>query len=304
MSGDELTHLLPGARQLAQEPAAERIGRIHMDRWIGYERAEAALAQLEALFSFPRRTRMPNLILVSATNNGKSMIVEKFYRRHWMEQDGMEDVPGMRMPVLKVQMPSGPDEKRFFAAVLAVLGVPDRLNERLIARQETALRLMRAAGVRVLVIDELHNLLAGTRPQQRRFLNLLRWIGNELRIPLIAAGTAEALRAVQSDDQLANRFTPFVLPLWRMGSEYFKLLNTLEAILPLRRASGLAQPVLAQRIMTAAEGTLGEIVALVTGAAIRAITSGEETITAHTLDTVDFIPPSRRRHAGERSVSG
>ena len=40
--------------------------------------------------------------------------------------------------------------------------------------------------------------------QQRRLPNLLRWLGNELQIPLVAVGTAEALRAIQSDDQLAN----------------------------------------------------------------------------------------------------
>jgi hypothetical protein len=43
---------------------------------------------------------------------------------------------------------------------------------------------------------------------------MLRWLGNELQIPLVALGTAEALRAIQSDDQLANRFSPFPLPLW------------------------------------------------------------------------------------------
>jgi len=41
--------------------------------------------------------------------------------------------------------------------------------------------MMRATGVRMLVIDEVHNLLCGSRDQQRRFLNLLRWLGNELQ---------------------------------------------------------------------------------------------------------------------------
>jgi len=63
-------------------------------------------------------------------------------------------------------------------------------------------------GVTCLAIDEVHNLLSGSALQQRRILNLLRWLGNELQIPLIAVGTAEALHAIHSDDQLANRFEP------------------------------------------------------------------------------------------------
>lgn len=62
------------------------------------------------------------------------------------------------------------------------------------------MRFMRMTDVRLLVIDELHNLLSGSPGQQRRLLNLLRWLGNELQIPLVAVGTVEALRAVRSDD--------------------------------------------------------------------------------------------------------
>ena len=297
---DEYAHLLPWVRLVAQAPSQERIRRVQMDRWIGYPCAENALSRLEELFAFPKRTRMPNLILVGATNNGKTMIVEKFHRMHSQPPDAV-DVP-YQVPVLKVQMPSGPDENRFFAAMLEILGVPDRLNERLLARQETAMRLVRAAGVKVLVIDEIHNMLAGSRAQQRRFLNLLRWLGNELQIPLVAVGTVEALRAVQSDDQLANRFTPVVLPPWQMGPEYLTLLNTLEAVLPLRRASVLSEPTFAQRILTLAEGALGEIITLVTQAAARAIAGGEEMISPDILDDLGFIAPTERRRAAERAV--
>jgi hypothetical protein len=196
-------------------------------------------------------------------------------------------------------MPSAPDEKHFFGTLLAPLGVFDRLNDRLPARQGTALKLMRAAQVRVLIIDELHNVLAGPHMQQRRFLNLLRWLGNELRIPLVATGTAEALRAVQSDDQLANRFAPFALPLWQMGAENLRLLNTLEVVLPLRQASGFAQAPLSRKIITLAEGILGEMITVVKAAAIHAITSGEERITLRTLYQLTFIAPSQHRYAAE-----
>jgi type II secretory pathway predicted ATPase ExeA len=238
---------------------------------------------------------MPNLLLVGQTNNGKTMIVEKFRRSH-LPVDATATTNGIAsIPVLKVQMPPGPDEHRFFGAILDALGLPSAPNDRTARRQDAAVRLMRATAVRLLVIDEVQNLLSGTGTQQRRFLNLLRWLGNELQIPLVAVGTAEALRALQSDDQLANRFEPFALPPWRDGKEYRRLLCTLEAVLPLRRPSGLADSALAQKILTAAEGILGEVVAIVTRAAVLAVTSGTEAISAKMLDQIGFMSPSERR---------
>ena len=288
-------HLHPSTRPLAAEDNESRIRRIRSDRWISYVGAETALSACGDLLTFPKRTRMPNLLLVGPTNNGKTMIVEKFRRAHpriaaSATAEGVADIP-----VLKVQMPPGPDEARFFGAILDELGFPHRPADRVPKRQDAAVRLIRETGVRCLVIDDAHNLLSGSRLQQRRLLNLLRWLGNELQIPLVAVGTAEALHAIQSDDQLANRFEPIGLPPWRDGDEYRQLLRTLEAILPLRQASHLATPALAGKILSVAEGILGEVVSIVTRAAVRAVTSGVEAISAKMIDETGYISPSQRR---------
>jgi type II secretory pathway predicted ATPase ExeA len=240
---------------------------------------------------------MPNLLLVGPSNNGKTMIVEKFRRSHLPGSEESARDGAIRVPVLKVQMPPAPDERRFFSAILEALGAPDRLNDRLSTKQDTAVRMMRATGVRMLVIDEVHNLLCGSRDQQRRFLNLLRWLGNELQIPLVAVGTAEGLRAIQSDDQLANRFTPFGLPPWEGGAEFSRLVNTLEASMPLKQPSNLSAPAMAQRLLSVSEGILGEVVTIVTRAAVAAVETGKERILPEMLDEMGFMPPSERRHA-------
>jgi hypothetical protein len=250
---------------------------------------------MEDLLSFPKRTRMPNLLLVGPTNKGKTMIVEKFRRAHPATPASQTENGAAQVSVLRVQMPAGPDGPRFFGAILDELGFPHMLTDRVSKRQETALRMMRETQVRILVIDEVHNILSGSRQQQRRFLNLLRWLGNELQISLIAVGTAEALHAVQSDDQLANRFEPVGVPPWRDGSEYQQLLSTLEAVLSLRHPSDLSEPEVAHKILAKAEGIQGEIVSVVSRAAVRAVRSGAEAITADLIDQTGFIAPSQRR---------
>lgn len=294
MSAD-YPHLHSAARPFAEENSQVRIRRIRTDRWITYARAEAALSVMEDLLHFPKRTRMPNLLLVGPTNNGKTMIVEKFKRSHLPVAACTTADGAAHIPVLKVQMPAGPDELRFFGAILQEIGLPYALSERLCKRQDTVVHMLRETQVRLLVIDEVHNLLSGSRLQQRRLLNLLRWLGNELQIPLLAVGTAEAFHAVQSDDQLANRFEPIRLPPWRDGEEYRQLLSTLEAILPLRHPSRLAEATLAEKILAAAEGILGEIVSIVSRAAVRAVTCGSERITPQLIEELGFLSPSQHR---------
>ena len=78
----DLSHLHEAAQLIARLPAEERLRYVRADRWIGYTRATAALEQMETLLAWPAKQRMPNLLLIGPTNNGKSMIVEKFRRTH------------------------------------------------------------------------------------------------------------------------------------------------------------------------------------------------------------------------------
>jgi hypothetical protein len=94
-------------------------------------------------------------------------------------------------------------------------------------------------GARMLIIDEVHALLASTYRQQRILLNTMRYLANELRIPLACAGTSEAKTALTTDEQLADRFEAYELPLWQNDEAFLRLLASFEAIFPLQRRSDL-----------------------------------------------------------------
>jgi len=295
----DLAHLHPAARLVAALPDAERMRRIRADRWIGYPRAVDALERLENLLAWPDKQRMPNLLLLGPTNNGKSMIVEKFRREHAPVSHPDHE----QIPVLVMQMPSEPSVIRFYVSLLAALGAPLRPRQRLAELEQVALSLLRATGVRVLVIDELHNVLAGRTDTRREFLNLLRFLGNELRIPLVGVGTREAYLAIRSDAQLENRFQPFTLPLWTPDEEACSLLASFATSYPLRRPSPLASPEMAAYLLTRCEGTIGELATLLTDAAIIAIESGEEAINQRTLLMSQYAGPSERRRLFERELA-
>ena len=156
----EFPHLYPGAGKIAALSAEERIHRIRADRWISYPRAEAALEKLETLMSFPERARMPNLLIVGDSGMGKTMIIEKFTRDHASCFD--ETSGRLHMPVVAVQMVSGPDESRFYRRILAAIGAPEPPRATLSVLESLALRLLAELRPEMLVIDEIHSLQAGT----------------------------------------------------------------------------------------------------------------------------------------------
>ena len=79
----DFNHLSPEASALAILPSTERLACLKMERWIGYTRANQALAKLEELFADePGKLRPQNLLIVGPSNNSKTMIAEKFHRSH------------------------------------------------------------------------------------------------------------------------------------------------------------------------------------------------------------------------------
>ena len=73
-----------------------------------------------------------------------------------------------------VQKPSDPTITRFYAALLRALGAPTKARYQVPHLEQLVLMLMRRCGVRMLVIDELHNVFGGRGDRRREFLNLLR----------------------------------------------------------------------------------------------------------------------------------
>lgn len=292
-----MNHLLPHVRDLIDLSQSERIAAIHSDWWIGYGMANRALDVLQALLVHPQRVRMPNLLIIGPTNNGKTMIVEKFKRKHpaTVSDCGHHDI----VPVVIMQMPSDPSPGRFYTALLRAINMP-YLNYRVPAAiEQTVLRILGSIGTRVLIIDEIHNLLSGSNSKQQEFLNLLRFIGNELRLSIVAVGIKDAYLAIRTDSQLENRFEPMVLSTWSDDTEFARLLASFTQILPLKKPSNLLTDEIRRMILDNTTGTIGEISTFLRRAAELAIKSERECIDYELLSSVEYLGPQSRRRIYE-----
>ena len=137
------------------------------------------------------------------------------------------------------------------------------------------------------VVDEVHNLLAGTAHEQRASMNLLKFLSNQLKCAIVVLGTRDALAAMQTDAQIASRFPGFELPRWQENEDFRGFLAGIERQLPLRQSSRIsASRAMVSAIMSATSGITGHISDLLSRAAEAAIRSKKECITPELLQSV------------------
>jgi hypothetical protein len=291
-------HLSPKTRELLSRPIEERITHIQKDSWVPYSQANRILKQLEDLLHHPNCDRMPNLAISAQTNNGKTRLMKHFLSLH----PARETSGGMiAAPVFYVQCPGFPDESRLYSAILLKLCKKFRptapAQEKLLLILDTLSKIE----IRILALDEVNFAEVGTAAKQKRFLNALRYLANELRISIVCLGTEEMMRVIRSVPSVENRFLPTVLPHWQTGNEFRKLLASFEKIIPLMYPSNLqGSSILTAKLLTRSEGTIGELKMLLAIAAADAMRKGTERITEEIIDGCNYASPSVRR---QRSVS-
>jgi replication-associated recombination protein RarA len=203
----DLSHLPSAIRERAFDSNQDRIRQVRAANWVGYGRATRALERLDELIEQPSCARMPCLLLYGDSGMGKTMIVEKFERMHPVHHDKATGTE--TRPVVILQMPPCPDERRLFVRILNAVGAPYNPYWRVDALEHAALSALALIHAQVLVIDEVHQLLAGSAREQRLSLNLIKSISNDLRISIVAVGTGDARHAIETDSQIRRRFDPF-----------------------------------------------------------------------------------------------
>ena len=129
-------------------------------------------------------------------------------------------------------------------------------------------------------------------------LNVIKYIGNELMIPVVGIGTKDAFVAIQSDPQLSNRFDHAYLGRWLYDKEFIGLMASLEYIIPLKNSSNLREENTAKKILALTGGAFGEIYRLLTELAVYGVVSGYEVISLDNISKINWVPPYERAKVG------
>lgn len=286
------SHLREESAKHAQLDNDDRIKEIQLGFWVPYHRAKEILEDVENLFNHPPIDRMPNMLVVAPSNNGKTQLLKHFLKGH--PSDPNPNGEASKHPVIYVSA-LGPDIGDLCVRILESVNAPYREKATPAERIRTVTKILSALGTRMLLIDEINNMTTGGAVKQREFRNGIKDLGNELKISIVAAGIEDAYTVFSTDPQLSNRFVPAALPRWKLDKDGGALLASFERRLPLRKASDLKQPQILQKVIWMSEGLIGEIYEILKRCAISAIRSGDEQITLDALEKLRWIRPSDRR---------
>ena len=273
-----LEHLAPKIRPAVQLPPGERMVGLMEDRWIGYTAAATILVRLNDAITLPN-SRRSNLLIVGYPSNGKTSLLAHFAAMHPVSIPHPSTGEEPCVPVVMINMPPKADEGRFWSTLLNQLSIPHRDRESPASKENKAISVLRANHTKILVLDEFHNILHGNPRDIRQLLSSLRNLINQLGIPIIAAGTREALLALNHDPQMTSRFEVLSLPRWNLDPEFLRLLASFERVLPLAEPSMLTEREKATAIYANCGGTIGGAADLLQRAAKIALRSGKESIT-------------------------
>lgn len=286
----DFQHVRESYRYVLSLPAKERKRFMDHPKWIGYAAATELLDELQELLEKPRRDRMPCMLVCGESNNGKTTLVRRFAET--CGKPSIDENVDPVKPVIVAQAPPKADEKGLYLAILSRFHAPHRTTDDSRSLCYQVLRLFRRCHVRMLVIDEFHSLWTGTAIKQREVMNAIKFLCNELQVPVVGVGTREAVRVLHVDPQHASRFTAKSLPLWQLDKDFQRMLRSIEMTLPLRNPSGLHRPESARRLHAISGGNLGDLLALVTACARDAIDSGTERIDEATIEKFACLRPT------------
>ena len=275
------SNLAPQFRKYLEMSDEERIYFIQKDKWIDYPLANKVLLKMQDIFNAPKSIRSRGMLLYGDSNNGKTAILKKFYRDfskdEYIDEDG--DLIHL-MPIVYVISESSSDESVMFSKILSAMNVPVNHKEKVTKKKEEVIYNLGIMKTKLIIIDEIQNVLQGPYNKMTQLITSLKTLNNTTAIPIILAGTQDAMSAISIDNQTKSRFKPLELPNWNNDENFSRFITTIEAMLPLKKASNLYQNYeLLTYLHELSNGCIGEVIDILKDASIYAIRTKSERIT-------------------------
>lgn len=264
-------HLSPRARSLAKLDDKKRIHVIRSDMVVKHPAIVEILAYSRWLLNGPKRTRTTGFLVTGAVGAGKTTLAH-IVRRSFTKAKAND------APVIMISLTGARHMRTVYGRILEALNGPVHASHRTSDREMTVTRILKTVRCRALIVDEVQDVLAGSLVEQRRTLDGIKFLMNELQLPIIALGVPTAAEAFRTDLHLDARFKRFELPTWEANGALASFLFNVERLLPLRNPSELDSQSIMNFLVRHGGNGLDGIMSLIRSAAVHAILSGEERI--------------------------
>ena len=226
-----------------------------------------ALRELHLSIESSGKTVKPRcIVIVGPSGSGKSTVIAEFAKKFPVT----ESESGLTRPVLVVETPSNPNVKAMASAVLAALDDPLYFRGTEVQMTFRIKQLLEKQGVRLLVIDEMQNLI------DRDSMNLnyktadwLKGVINRTQIPIAIVGLEQAEQLFLANEQLRRRFRepykmePFDWDDDKKRASLRSFLKTIQGRVQFEEGLKIYANDMAHRFYCATNGLVGYIVDII-----------------------------------------
>jgi hypothetical protein len=253
-----------------------------------------------------RTTARPSLILTGPAATGKTTALLEVGRACHLAHTRQHPAPPGNgqpaVPVAYVLVPPGASAKTLTAGFARYLGIPVTARTTQAQLMQAVTHTYNTAGVRLVLIDEIHRLNPRTTTGAEA-ADLLKDLTEQIGATFVYAGidvTTTALFSGVRGAQLAARASLVetgALPA-RLGTRrpFTDLVTDMETALDLRRHHTGTLPRHASYLHQRTAGRIGSLARLIREAALTAILDGTERITKTTLDGVRLDHQAETQH--------
>lgn len=285
------------------EALQARVRKIRRDYWQPYPRAKQALAEFNEIFDHPPVNRPLSKLVIGPANNGKTMLARHF-AKEINKAHSYEDEERTYRAAVYIQMPPEPDTGMMEGLILREINAPATRFHTKTKRFNYFLDAFPKSQARILLIDELHNILGSRINTQHALLAQIRYMSNQFEMPVIAFGLPEAEALVQTDQQLGSRLETFELPKWQLDKDFGVLVSKmLFRNGMLEKGKGASEKVITL-IYAMSGGLIGETKKIITRASIHALRTDRTDVDIDILEKIDWLSPKERRRRGDGRPDG
>lgn len=291
MEPNTYEYLNDAAKAIVGKSDDVRIDYILNAQFIRYQRIGKLLDEISFLLRRPPRTRPWGIAVEALPGQGKSMFAEAV-RNEYPDEPATAQQPTTR-PVVILNMSGAREARAIHTRIFEAIDAPIPDYMRIADQERLAIQLLVAANTKLLILDELQDVLRATRRQRELALQAIKYIMNIIPMPILALGSKPVMLAFREDSHMAARFRLTEFPKWKPNRDLAGLLKGFESRLPLRNPSHLYDPKMMRLIVKLTEGIMGPLADTVMYAATFAVLDGSEQITGELLERGATELPTR-----------
>jgi len=200
---------------MPKAPSKHKRVEFYADRFVQHTAITRAIDDMNFVYELSGHNQRPvNLAITGEGGIGKTSLINYFLSTA-LEVEPQHSHFGFGKNISTFDLPTGVTQTKLLNAILD----SKNPNPQKMSLGSFALKAQEM-GLKLIIIDEFHELAEVPKNYRNQCLHAIKWIGNNLKIPFIIAGTSNVETVFKSKNELGRRFKVLKMKTWESGREF------------------------------------------------------------------------------------